>query len=229
MNLDEIKKAIRKPATRFFTGGFRPTNSIEESWIGKVFVFNKDEDIPLDEKNNLMLPLIQIYLPNLPFVPDILKNIILITVFISSDFPEEFEPMGKNWILREYANLENVEIREIDTSYSFIKPFPLKAEFFENDFPMWEDYELDLHNEILKLEEKKIINDYYDFADHAYEHKIGGYPSYCQSGIAFSENFEFVFQVSSDDKAHLNVIDSGSFMFARNKSANEWEIYYDFY
>ena len=139
MEIDEIKKALRKSATRFFTGGFRPTNSVEESWIGKVSVFKKDEDVPIDEKGNKMLPLFQVFLPNLPLIPDILKNIKLISVFISKDFPQEFEPMGKNWILREYENIENLERRKLDISYSFIKPFPLKPELFKNDFPMWED------------------------------------------------------------------------------------------
>ena len=229
MEIDEIINKIQKPATRFLTGGFRPTNSIEESWIGKVSVFGKDEDIPFDEKGNKMLPLFQVFLLNLPFVPEILKDIKLITVFMSSKFPEVFEPMGKNWVLREYESLEDIEIREIDAFNPFIKPFPLKPELFENDFPIWDDKELNLRKEILELEKKGVIEDYYDFADHAYEHKIGGYPSFCQSGILFSEDFEFVFQVSSDEKAKLNVIDNGSFMFARNRFANEWEIYYDFY
>lgn len=36
MTIDEIKSKLRKKATIFQTGGFRPTNEKLESWIGKV-------------------------------------------------------------------------------------------------------------------------------------------------------------------------------------------------
>ncbi len=42
MEIEQIKEAIAKPSTKFITGGFRPTNTIEESWIGKVFAFKED-------------------------------------------------------------------------------------------------------------------------------------------------------------------------------------------
>ena len=42
-------------------------------------------------------------------------------------------------------------------------------------------------------------------------------------------NFEFVFQISSDEKACFNVIDNGSLLFSRNPDNGEWALYYDFY
>ncbi len=66
-------------------------------------------------------------------------------------------------------------------------------------------------------------------ATHTYEHKIGGYPSFCQSGVDPGEGFEFVFQISSDSKINLNVVDSGSLMFWKHNETGEWALYYDFY
>ena len=66
MEINEILKPIRKTATKFNTGGFNPTNSIEESWIGKVSAFGKGEKIPFDKNGKKMFPLVQIFLPNLP-------------------------------------------------------------------------------------------------------------------------------------------------------------------
>ena len=35
-------------ATGFITGGFRPTNSNTENWIGQVYLYRENEDIPID-------------------------------------------------------------------------------------------------------------------------------------------------------------------------------------
>ena len=78
-----------------------------------------------------------------------------------------------------------------------------------------------------------VIKSYCDATEHVYGHKIGGYPSFCQSGIGdadgFGDGFKFVFQISSDAKINLNVVDNGCFMFAKNNETNDWSIYYDFY
>ena len=73
---------------------------------------------------------------------------------------------------------------------------------------------------------------YEDIADtHSYLHKFGGYPSYCQSGLGLEaeKNYYFVFQISSDNVARYNVVDSGSLMFFYNEYEEKWVMYYDFY
>lgn len=232
MNIQEIKNKILKPTTKFSTGGFRPQNIIEESWIGKVFLFRENEEIPIDEKGNLMLPLAQFYLPNLPFIPQSISNKKVITVFISQDLPECFEPMGKNWVIREYETTEELCKKEISNPKSFLKPFPLKQEFVKEDYPIWDGGGLteEMEDIICELEKKEGIEYYEDIGDnHVYEHKFGGYPSFCQPGVYFGKDFEFIFQISSDEKANLNVVDNGSLMFSKNAKTNEWKIYYDFY
>ena len=76
------------------------------------------------------------------------------------------------------------------------------------------------------------LNYYEDIADnHSYLHKFGDYLSYCQSGLGLEaeENYYFVFQISSDEVARYNVVDSGSLMFFYNENENKWVMYYDFY
>ncbi len=235
MTIEEIQNKIAKPITKFTTGGFKPENTIEESWIGRVFAFNKDEEIPTDKNGDLMIPLAQLYIPNLPFIHGNIQNTKLITVFISKQFPECLEEMGNYWLIREYSSLDGIVIKDLKNPEPFLKPFPLKSEYIEKDFPIWDGGGLsgEMETEILKLEDEGIIDSYYDITDHTYEHKIGGYPSFCQSGIGdadgFGEGYKFVFQISSDQKANLNIIDSGSLMFAKNAETEEWSIYYDFY
>ena len=233
--VEEIKRKIEKSATTFITGGFRPQYVLQESWIGAVNAYLPDEEIPKDEQGRLMLPLAQFYLPVLPFVPSKLKNIHIITVFVSQELPKIFEPMGKNWVIREYAQEKEIVFKELKNPDSCLKPCVLKASLVTDDTPLWDGGGLDeaCEDEILELEKSGIIDDYYDIAEHYFETKIGGYPSFAQPGIGttdgFGEGFEFVFQISSDEKANFNVVDSGSLMFAKNSQTNQWSVYYDFY
>jgi len=230
-DIQKIKKILAKKATQLIAGGFKPENSATESWIGRVYLYHQDEEIPLDNNGNLMLPLFQLCFDQLPFVPEILQETQIITVFISKDFPMDLTPNGNNWVLREYKNRDQIVIKDLQNNTSFIKPFPLSTQLIEEDFPVWEDQEMpeNISDKINELENSGEINSYYDFFENSYGHKIGGYAAYCQSGIYYGEDYEFVFQISSDEKVQLNIIDSGNFYFAKNKKTGEWLYYCDFY
>jgi len=230
-DIQQIKRKLAKPATRLFAGGFRPTNADDESWLGRVFFFREEEAVPQTPDGKDLLPLAQFYLPNLPFTSPLLKDVRVLTLFVADHFPEQFEEMGNNWVIREYGHQETIIRKELQVPSSYLKPFPLRAEFVPEDFPLWDGGGIppELEREILELERNGAIENYYAFTIHAYEHKIGGYPSFCQSGVDPGDNFEFVFQISSDPKINLNVVDNGSLMFWKNKNTGKWAIYYDFY
>lgn len=249
--VEELQRDIQKPITKFITGGFRPENTIEESWLGKVTVFGSEQGVPLDAVGKPMMALAQFYLPALPYVPEAVRSTKVLTVFVSMNTLESLEPMGKNWLIREYEDLSMTEIKTLTNEQSYIKPFPLKAVFEDNDCALWDGGGLTFEQEaqVLELEREGIINSYYDISNHHYQTKFGGYPSYCQPGIGiggeyeyffddqcedihtqgFGEGYEFVFQISSDEKANFNVVDGGSLMFAKNKQTGHWTMYYDFY
>lgn len=232
MTIEEIKQVLGKKATTFVAGGFRPTFQVEESWIGKVEWFLKEEEIPTDDDGLTMLPLMQLYLENLPFVPEALEGIKLLTVFVSQNIPSDILPSGSYWTVREYHTLDCLERKKLTHSSSFLTPFPLKPSFIEEDFPIWDDeysFSKTVENEILRLEKEGSIESYYATFDQNYEHKLGGYPTYCQSGISFGEGFEFVLQITSDSKVGFSIGDSGILFLAKNKETREWLLYWDCY
>ena len=110
MTIDEIKSKLARKAVEFETGGFKPTYSMTESWIGKVYLYAKDENIPTDETGKTMYPLFQLCLEGLPFVPECLSETKVITVFISKELPVDMTPTpnGKNWLLREYKHTDEL-------------------------------------------------------------------------------------------------------------------------
>lgn len=237
--IKEIKNKLAKPITQFETGGFQPTNDKKTNWIGRVFLCKPNEAQPVMDKNGHPLyPLAQFYLPHLPYVPEQLKNIAWLTIFMAEDFPEINSFNGEGWLIREYTADEELIEYEFPQHKNLPKPFPLNPQYQAIDFPLWDGGGIpsDIEEEICELEDDEREDneclDYYEDIvgdDHSYLHKFGGYPSYCQSGMGtiFENNCEFMFQISSDNKASFNVIDGGSLMFARNKKG-DWIIYYDF-
>lgn len=237
MTKDEIFNVLRRKATTFQAGGFRPTNQPTESWIGRVFLFKEEEELPLDAQENPMWPLLQLYLPDLPFVPDALKDTAVLTVFISQDLPEPLTQNGENWLVREYDSLEQLQSKTLTSPTSFLKPFPLKPHLLEEDYPDWDSKDIppNIVEAILALRDSEGF-DYIKSTGVSlepgkshYDHKIGGWTSFCQSGIDFGENYQFALQIVSDNKVKLNIVDGGQLLFAKNSNTGDWKLYYDFY
>lgn len=236
----DIRAKLARPCTAFTTGGVQPSNSEQENWIGRVYLCRADEaQTPLDANGKPLYALAQFYLPALPYLPPQLQDIQHLTLFIGAELPERDSDNGEGWLIREYRATDTL-IRHEFPQLAHLKPFPLQPQYQAIDLPLWDGGGIpeDIEDRICELEndaeEKDESFEYYgDICgedDHCYTHKIGGYPSYCQSGIGteFGDGCEFVLQISSDDKAGLNVVDSGSLMFARNADG-QWRLYYDFY
>ncbi|WP_420460983.1 DUF1963 domain-containing protein [Neolewinella sp.] len=245
MTIPQLKAAIARPTVPFATGGFRPTNAVEESWIGRVTAFGEGETVPTDVNGKPMIPLAQFYLADLPYLPPALKGVTLLTFFLSITYNNLLQTRGETaayphdgayYVVREYRSLPTVHPATSQPEPVYIKPFPLRPEPVRDDYPIWDGGGLspEMEREILRLERDGTIENYYDITEHDHRHKVGGYPSFCQSGImgygaGFGEGFEFVLQISSDAKAGLNVIDGGSLMFARQPERGAWSLYFDFY
>ena len=230
ISLTKLQEQIRRPCTTFEAGGFRPTNEIEESWLGRVSHYSPEEELPKDKHGNRMMELGQFYLPAMPHVPESLSEIILLTVFISPELEGDSDLMEGCWEIREYRSVDALVRKEFENESIRLKPFPLKPYFVETDHPIWDGGGLtsDQEDAFLALENDGEISDYYDVTSHSHSHKFGGYPSFCQPGVDLHPH-EFVFQISSDSKIQLNVIDSGSLMFWRHPELGTWRLYYDFY
>lgn len=232
MTIEEIKEKLRKKAVIFKTGGIRPTNALSESWIGSVRWKKEGEELPTDQNGRMMTPLACIFIKGLPYIPEELNHIALISIFMSKDVFECIQEMDLHtgFAIRTYADLDQLIPCQWDSDW--IKPFPLVPELVENDFPVWDQGGIPdaLFHEIIALEESEDIEYFEDICEEIYaNHKVGGYPAFCQSGYWFGDGYEYVLQISSDEKAHLNIVDSGSFYFFYQPEKQDWKVYCDFY
>jgi uncharacterized protein YwqG len=230
MTIEEVKNKLAKPAIVFETGGCLPEYSMNESWIGDVYLFAPDEDAPMNEGGNPMHPLLQLCTEGLPYLPECLSETKLITVFVSDDLPMDVTPNGHNWMLREYGHDTKLTVKKPVYPDWEVKPYPLKPLPVKQDYPVWEDEIIsdDMSKEIIMLGKSKGV-DYYDMVENIDGHKLGGYPAYIQNGVDYGEGFEFVLQISTDEKARLNIVDSGNIYLAKNAESGEWMFYCDFF
>ncbi|OGX81561.1 hypothetical protein [Hymenobacter coccineus] len=232
MSPQEIRAALAWPAVAFTTGGFQPTYSATESWLGHVYLGLLGETLPLDAQGRPMWPLLQLVLANLSAVPTSLAGTQALTVFVSPQLPVDTAPApnGQNWLLREYRHGAPLVTLAMPCPSSPLKPFPLQAGPLLTDYPVWDGGGADhLVGDVMALKRAGTIASYYDLVKNHHGHKLGGWPTFCQLGIDFSAGFEFVLQIASDAQAQLNVVDSGTIFLAKNVATGAWEFYCDFY
>ena len=231
MTIGEIKNSLKRKAVVYDTGGKRPSNELLESWIGNVKWKSPKEILPVDMNGKDMLPIATIFLKGLPFCPDELQEIELITIFISEKFWNNLvnDDLSQWFSVRTYKTLDGLVPCEYEP---IMKPFPLTPQLVENDYPMWDGGGIPPHifDNIIKMEENDGIDYHEDiFEDNSAKHKVGGYPAFCQPGIWFGEDYPFVMQISSDVKAGFNIVHDGSFYFFYNPNKEDWKVHCDFY
>ena len=227
MTIKHIQAQLAKQATIFQTGGIRPTHELLESWIGYV-----GWSLPEEHRPSGFQPLATLFLKNLPYVPTALKPFQLITLFVHESILDHLmeDDLSPFFEIRTYTALENLVQRE--WQHDHIRAFPLQPELISNDYPVWDGGGIpaQIEEEILRLEHEEQLDYFDDILEDLYPlHKIGGYPTYCQSGYDFGEHTPFVFQITSDAKAQLNIVDNGNFYFFYNPTEQTWRVYCDFY
>jgi hypothetical protein len=231
MSPEEIKAALARPAVLLTKGSDQPTYVTTKSWLGRVFLSRPGETLPLDAQGQPMWPLLQLVLADLPWVPAPLAATQALTVFVSKQLPVDTRtaPNGQNWLLREYPVGEPLVMNELATTASPLQPFSLQAQPVITDYPTWDGGGISekLAAKIVALERAGTVEE--DWLPNCEGHKLGGWPSFCQPGIAFSPGFEFVLQIASDAKAQLNIVDGGTIFLAKNAATGAWEFYCDFY
>ncbi len=229
MDIEETKRRLVRRAIQLEIGGFRPPDDPDASWFGRVNLAAPGEAWPLTD-GEPMHALCQINVSDMPFRPPGLEDVGFIAVFIG---PKELpidSPNGTNWCLRAYPEDQDLEpLTQVDTG-SPIRPFPMRPHIVEDDYPMWEDVDFELPEEL--------DDDYYDYFKNNRGFKLGGWPSLIQAEIYWAPWNQhpaaprYVFQIDSTEKGNWMWGDNGVGYFGRgttpgheNEWACEWQCY----
>ena len=222
MKLEAAKEALRRRAVVFEIGGFRPTDDFLMSWFGRVSFAAEGEDWPMTG-GSPMHALCQINLTQLTFRPPHLSDVDFIAVFVGPNQLPVDDPNGTNWCLRTYSSLADLKpLRLVETGTS-IKPFPMRPQVVEEDYPKWEDVKVKLDGDFAR--------NYYDHFDNVRGLKLGGWPTLIQSEIFWAPwnthpaSPQYVFQIDTTEKGNWMWGDNGVGYFGRGTSPgyeNEW-------
>ena len=165
-NLDNLKNALRHRASRAIVGGFRPPADPFTSWFGKVNLALPGEDWPTSAARPMM-PLCQFNLTEVPYRPESLSDVAFLTVFIDQEELPTDKANGDGWLLRTYSSLEELVPVEPPADRGYLKPFPIRWELIEDDFPCRED--VSYHSMPPEIDEN-----YYDYFSTQDGTKLGG-------------------------------------------------------
>jgi hypothetical protein len=226
MNIfNEIKKIGKTPVIAQI-GGFRPDDTIK-SWFGGNFLFKSNMSWPKD-KDGFMLPVIQVMVSEIPNGKHFFGNMRLIQVFINSKrLPTGPAKNGDGWLLIEHDSTENMITVPTPNECNKYKTFQIKwSKGGKPDYPCWEEswyyFDMDEINESEELSDR-----FFDEFDRYTKTKIGGYASFIQSPCL--GNFEYVFQISSEQKPLFMVGDNGNIYVLKSKIDGQWYMEWDCY
>lgn len=221
---DEIKSIGKIPAIAQI-GGFCPEENLK-SWFGGNFIL-RDGEWPKDN-DGFMLPIIQIMVEEVPKGQDFFGNTKLIQVYLNSkNLPLGPAKNGDGWKLIEYNSIENMTTVETPKTCQVYKPFQIKWSLSEKpDYPCWE--EAWTYIDLTEINESEELCDrFLDEYERYYRTKIGGYASYIQSPCL--GKFNYIFQISSEEKPRFMVGDNGNIYILKSKEDNEWYLHWDCY
>ncbi len=229
MNIDQLRKKLKRRAIVMEIGGFRPPADLDASWFGRVQMSLPGEEWPTSS-GRPMHALCQLNLIDLPFRTPQLDELAMITIFIGpSELPVD-AANGENWCLRAYKDIaELVPLKQVETGSS-IKPLPMRPKVIDEDFPCREDVDMDLPEDI--------DEEYSELFENVSGFKLGGWPTLVQSEIYWAPfNIhpiapEYVFQIDTSEKANWAWGDNGLGYFGRGMAegyADEWALQWQCY
>jgi hypothetical protein len=233
VSIKELKTRLARRATRIEVGGFRPPADPAASWFGRVNLALPGEAWPT-EAGLPMVPIAQLNLREAPFVPPALADLECITVFFGRGVLGTEIANGDGWLVRAYTELD--ALRAIDvpdgaatgvTEMLFtgkpIRPFPIRYEIIEHDYPDWPD--------VADLDLPDSIGDRWE--DHFGAErgcKLGGWPALMQGEAFYAARDgtpaapEFVLQLDTVPKANFVMHADTIFYVARgtNDARETW-------
>ncbi|MFZ5986356.1 MAG: DUF1963 domain-containing protein [Bacillota bacterium] len=232
--IDEYIKLNKRKCSVLTVGGFRPTYDPLASNFALAPVAKSNEEWPTCDGKPLTY-ICQLNLTEAPYLPEQLKDIAVITFYIDLEKYLSGRNNENSWCLRVYKSLDGLVKLVPPKEAIKHKGFECRWEFYEEDYPVYDDPDLIRPSEMSDEEFDRIMEE--DFNNNVKRTKVGGWASNIQHEQWWGYNKhpanpEFCMQINSEEKVHLNWVDSGTVYIARGTSKGheeEWFIDIQFY
>jgi hypothetical protein len=221
---DQIDKLLRSASIANVGGPMLPNKKCM-SWYGGKFVGLPEETWP-ETESGPMHPLLQVHTKELPFVPEAIKNIRLLTIFIDHhQLPEEC-PLenGSGWMIRTYDNLEKLTAMEQPEIPGSFQPTPIQWHLSSKDPPTFGDAERLIEDKSFFGVRHSILLFHERYRFHPGT-KVGGWPGWVRGSL--TDPGGYVLEIASEgDPAWIFGEEGKCYIFFRN---GEWSLYWDYY
>ncbi|MCM2990465.1 YwqG family protein [Bacillus safensis] len=206
-------------------GGFRP-DPAGHSWFAGHFFIDPNQGWPTDQ-DGAMIPILQIYLPEVPGGMNDFNECKMIQIFLNQKaLPIDITKNGEGWKLIEYSTIEELEVVETPEEVRGLKPFQIQwNESVQRDFPCWEEAWSYVDLTEVNESEEAIDHFFNEYSNYSFT-KIGGYGAYIQSP-PHQQQGEFMLQIASEEKPRFMIGDNGTMYFYYDKELKEWFMHWD--
>ncbi|WP_155299166.1 DUF1963 domain-containing protein [Deinococcus kurensis] len=234
--LEEFKRLNARPASMLQVGGVMPTHRPLASHIGLRPVMRPHETWPLDTLERPMQFIAQLNLTEAPYLPEVLKQYALLTIFVAEDCIQQRFAQG-SWTLRAYPTLADlIPVEAPNQPWHWMRGFECQWQMI-TDYPAYDDAQLRLPDG-LSLEDD-LPEEIHGF--NVARSKVGGFASTIQHAVEFvsatqtpddwqrDDSPPFVFQINSEEKARLMWADNGTLYVGKRTGTDEWFASCQFY
>ena len=248
-DLAELDRLLRRidelarPVSLATLGGFRPSDDPHASWMAGVGCGRADEEPPA-VNGEVMVPILQINVAELPSVPDAMADLALVVVWMSEHFQfesgqftgcdhdrygGEYRSQYSGWAVREYASLDGLlpqidrrkHPRRHDDRFG-PRPYPVRWTRMDDEWPSLIDAAKQIPELRGWLRDPAFDTQIRERRDNqCMGTKVGGYPFTIQTGFDGME--DFVLQIDGDVKANIWWLGGGLAYFCRS-STGEWMV-----
>jgi len=231
--IQRVKAQFSRKASQAVLDGTGPPEAPSASCFGRIRLALPGETWPVSS-GKPMLPLAQFNLAEMPYRPDNLSNIALITVFIDQDELPTDTLNGDGWLLRAYSSLDDLVRIQDQPPTSLINPCSIQWEMIAEDYPSSDDASSLGISDLMNKDEDEGHSELFATQQGT---KIGGLPFGVQCEVLWplavrdTAKPEYAFQIDTEQEARWMWGDVGFGYFGRGTGEHrdvwvlEWQCY----
>lgn len=212
------KARLRRTASRVVFTSQTAADGGLYSWFGHVTHAPPGATWPT-YRGQLMWPLLQVIVPDLPYCPESVRDLAFISAFAFPDLSEADIDNGEGWAVHHAYRLKDVVPLAEPQHDSWVRPCRLGWEYIPEDYPSYDDLPDDFPEHLRG-------DNYHEDFRKIWGTKVGGWPANIQSEVYWAPLNrhpyapEYVFEIDTEPDRDWGWGCNGTCYFGRGTGAH---------